>query len=76
MKVWVFRPVERSSNTIILYPVADRSAEILLPLIQRHVSLGSTIYSDGWSAYCDLSSLGFKHFIVIHKYSFKKVYVK
>ena len=40
------------------------------------MSLGSTIYSDGWSAYCDLNSLGFKHFTVIHKYSFKKVYVK
>ena len=67
--------VERESNTIILYPVADRSEETLLPIIQRHCAPGSTIYSDGWSAYCPLNSLGFKHFTVIHKYAFKKSYV-
>ena len=33
MKIWILGLVERSSNTIILYPVADRSAETLLPLI-------------------------------------------
>lgn len=66
--------VERESNTIILYPVADRSAATLIPLIQRHVELGSTIYSDGWTAYCELNSLGYRHFTVLHKYSFKKVY--
>lgn len=65
----------RSSNTIILHPVNDRSADTLIPLIQRHVIPGSTIFSDGWSAYCNLNELGYQHFSVIHKYSFKKVYV-
>ncbi|MEW8483737.1 MAG: transposase [Candidatus Thiodiazotropha sp.] len=51
LKVWGFVLVERESNTSILYPVIDRSAEILIPLIQRHVELGSTIYSDGRTAY-------------------------
>ena len=37
---------------------------------------GSTIYSDGWSAYCELNDLGYHHFAVLHKYSFKKVYIK
>ena len=46
-----------------------------MPLIQHHIVPGSTIYSDEWSAYCDLNSLGYKHFTVLHKYSFKKVYV-
>ena len=36
---------------------------------------GSTIYSDGWRAYCDLNSLSYEHFIVLHTYCFKKVYV-
>ncbi|KAK3107606.1 hypothetical protein FSP39_018210 [Pinctada imbricata] len=74
VKIWVFGMVERSSNTIILYPVQDRSAETMLPLIVRHVEPGSTIYSDGWSAYCELNNLGFMHFTVVHKYAFKKTY--
>ncbi|XP_062594545.1 uncharacterized protein LOC134255960 [Saccostrea cucullata] len=74
MKVWIFGMVERESNTIIIYPVADRTAGTLIPLIQRHVEPGTTIYSDGWTAYCDLNDLGYRHFTVLHKYSFKKVY--
>ena len=68
--------VERASNSLILYPVSDRTADTLIPLIQCHVAPGSTIYSDVWSAYCNLNALGYRHFTVLHKYSFKKVYVK
>ena len=75
VKVWVFGMVERTSNTIILYPVNDRSEATLIPLIERHVQPGSSIYSDGWSAYCDLNNKGYRHFTVLHKYAFKKVYV-
>ena len=74
MKVWIFGLVERRSNQVILYPVADRREVTLIPVIQRHVEPGSTIYSDGWSAYCNLNDLGYRHFTVIHKYAFKKVY--
>ncbi|XP_060586599.1 uncharacterized protein LOC132742260 [Ruditapes philippinarum] len=73
-KIWVFRMVERESNSIILYPVRDRSQKTLLPLIERHVEKGSTIYSDGWSAYCPLNELGYNHFSVIHKFTFKSSY--
>jgi transposase-like protein len=74
MKVWVFGIVERQSNEIIIYSVEDRSQATLLPIIQRHVQLGSTIYSDGWSAYCDLNEVDYNHFSVIHKRAFKKQY--
>lgn len=67
--------VERESNTLIIYPVSNRSEETLVPIIERHVETGSTIYSDGWSAYCGLNELGYNHFTVLHKYSFKKVYI-
>lgn len=40
----------RESNTLILYPVGDRTEDTLLPIIQRLVEVGSTIYSDGWSS--------------------------
>lgn len=62
---------ERESNTVIVYPVADRTAATLIPLIQRHVESRTTIYSNGWTAYSDM---GYKHFTVLHKYSFNKVY--
>lgn len=75
LRVWVFGMVERATNSLILYPVHDRRAKTLLPLIERHVQPGSTIYSDGWSAYCPLNEMGYRHFTVLHKYTFKKVYV-
>ena len=71
VKVWVFGMVERTSNNIILYPVKDRSEATLI--VERHVQPGSSIYSDGWSAYCDLNNKGYRHFTVLHKYAFKKV---
>ena len=74
MKVWIFGLVERGSNQVILYPVADRREVTLVPVIERHVEPGSTIYSGGWSAYCNLNDRGFRHLTVIHKYAFKKVY--
>ena len=75
MKVWIFGLVDREANNVILYPVSDRTRETLLPLIQRHVAPGSTIYSDGWSAYFNLNDVGYRHFTVLHKYAFRKDYI-
>ena len=75
-KVWIFGMAERETNTLLIYPVPDRSEDTLLPIIQRHVEPGSTIYIDGWSAYCGLNDLGYHYFTVLHKYSFKKVYIR
>jgi hypothetical protein len=44
------------------------------PDTKRYVEKGSTIYSDGWTAYCHLNDIGYKHFTVLHKYAFKKKY--
>ena len=60
---------------VILYPVGDRTKQTLIPLIKQHVAPGSTVYSGGWRVYCDLNSIGYKHFTLLHKYSFKKVYI-
>jgi len=59
---------------MIMYPVNDRARSTLLPIIKRHFESGSTIYSDGWSAYCDLNSEGYRHFTVLHKYTCKSFY--
>ena len=39
-QIWIFGLVERESNTLLLYPVSDRSEETLLPIIERHVEKG------------------------------------
>ena len=73
-RIWIFGIVERASNKIILYPVDNRNAETLVPIIQRHVYPGSRIYSDSWAAYMGLNELGYEHFTVVHKTTFKQRY--
>jgi hypothetical protein len=48
-----------------------RDADTLLPLIQKHVPPGTTIYSDCWKAYGSLEELGYKHFTVNHSENYK-----
>ena len=73
--VWVMGLVERANNKILVFPVEDRSEDTLLPIILNFVRQGSSIYSDGWSAYINLNEHGFYHFTVLHKETFKKTYV-
>lgn len=54
--------VERESNHLLIYHVSDRTKETLLPIVERHIAKGATIYSDGWSAYCKLNEAGYDHF--------------
>ncbi|CAG2192718.1 unnamed protein product [Mytilus edulis] len=75
LRIWIFGIVERSTNRIVLYPVDDRSANTLVPLIQKHVKPGSRIFSDSWAAYNTLNDIGYEHFSVVHKTSFKQKYV-
>ena len=73
-QVWILGMVERSTNKIILYPVADRSSQTLLSIIKKHVVPGSRIYSDGWRGYSTLHDCGYEHYIVNHTNTFKQVY--
>ena len=65
---------ERATNHIMLYPVDQRNQETLIPMIERHVVKGSTIYSDGWRAYQNLNKRGYKNFTVEHKHNFVQRY--
>lgn len=52
--------------------VKDNEAKDLQPLIEKQVSRGSTICSDGWRAYTGLAAKGYVHRLVDHgknKYS-------
>ncbi|XP_072180092.1 uncharacterized protein [Diadema setosum] len=73
-KIWILGMVERSTNRIILYPVDSRNENTLIPLIERHVEKGATIYTDGWRAYSSLNDRGYRHFTVEHKSTFVQVY--
>lgn len=73
-QIWIFGDCGEGVNTKILYPGADPSESTLIPFIQQYVVLGVTINSDGWTAYCDLNSFGYRHFTILHKYSLKRVY--
>ena len=74
IKVWIFGIISRATNSIILYPVDNRDADTLIPIIKRHVAPGSRIFSDCWAAYRGLNSEGYEHFTVSHKTNFKAKY--
>ena len=49
-ETWVLSMVG-SNGQVRMEICEDRSARILIPLIQKHVALGSTIQTDSWRAY-------------------------
>jgi len=69
-QVAVFGLRERKSGRVIACVVAGVSAKHLIPLIEKHVLKGSTIYSDGFGAYYHLGKLGYHHRVVYHEYTF------
>ena len=50
--------------------VEDRSADTLIPIIQRFIRPGTLTISDEWRAYSTLSSLGYQHQTVNHSHNF------
>jgi transposase-like protein len=63
-KTLVLVAVEDTSSgigRIRLAPISDASSEILIPAIQQMVATGSTIRTDAWPSYNDLSKQGYIH---------------
>ena len=67
---WIFGIYDRSKHIGIIQFVQKRTARVLLPLIKAHVAHGTTIYSDGWAAYRQLSARGYQHDVVLHEENF------
>mmetsp|Transcript_31546 Transcript_31546/g.31274 ORF Transcript_31546/g.31274 Transcript_31546/m.31274 type:complete len:405 (+) Transcript_31546:80-1294(+) len=63
---WVFGLYERESKRVYMEVVSKRTTAYLLPIIQSHCEMGTTIISDQWAAYNKLPELGFPHFTVDH----------
>lgn len=65
---WVLGMVEGGSDDFCVEMCTDneRSAEILVPLIKKHVQEGSSIHTNFWKAYDCLSEYGYIHKKVNH----------
>lgn len=68
---WIFGGVERGNHgNSFLVLVQDRTADTLIPIIQRKIRPGSTIVSDMWKGYDQLSQLGYNHLKINHSENF------
>lgn len=71
-ELWVFGIVDTTFRPSRGYMqvVEDRSSSTLIPIIQSVIREGSTVQSDEWRAYRNLSELGFDHNTVNHSVEF------
>ena len=56
----------RKIGRIRMARIADASAESLLTALVQLVEPGTLIQTDGWSAYCGMSDLGYVHQVIHH----------
>ena len=64
-KTPVFGLLMRNGKVLVSL-VKNCSKEELMPIIQRRILEGSTIYTDGWKAYDGLILNGYEHYRVYH----------
>lgn len=76
-QVWLFGGIERVSKKRFVVPLMNdegeplpRNKETLIPLIQKFIRPGSTVYSDSWRAYNSLGEEGYRHWCVNHSVNF------
>ena len=67
---WVLGIYDTSVRRGVVLFVCKRDRQTLVPLIRDYVLPGSTIYTDGWSAYTGLDRAGYTHMVVNHKKHF------
>lgn len=53
-----------------MFIVEKRDHATLLPIIRDNIEEGTTIVSDGWAAYNNLTNFGYFHETVIHEENF------
>ena len=69
---WILGMLDIETNELRLEICPDnkRDKNTLLTLIQKHVRQNSTIFTDCWRGYTDLSASGFEHYCVNHQLHF------
>ena len=70
--MWILGGVDRETGECFLVPCPgnSRSGPTLVPIIQRWILPGTTVYSDCWGAYTTLMSQGYVHGTVNHEVCF------
>jgi hypothetical protein len=69
---WVFSGIDRDTRECFAVVVERRDAAMLLPVTQQFILPGTTILSDQWAAYNNISSCpeGYQHQSVNHSLHF------
>jgi len=68
---WVFGGLDTSTQEAFLVEVPRHDTATLLPIIQLHVAPGTTIWSDQWAAYRQITAAtGLQHATVNHSLHF------
>lgn len=72
---WLLGMIEDKSEDFRLEmcPNNQRTTEVLIPLIQKHVATGSIVHTDEWRAYNKLARCGYIHKTVNHSKEFVAV---
>lgn len=70
-KFWVFRIVERGIKKVVFQLVDKRDKASFIPIINKYVIKGPSVYSDQWSAYFTLTEEGYNHLTVNHSKELK-----
>ena len=69
-QVWIFGGIDTTTKDVFIVPVLRRNADLLIPIIQRHILPGTTVISDLWSGYRRLNEFGYTHLTVNHSQNF------
>ena len=67
---WIFGMIEKGTRNVKMYYVENRSAEVLIPLIRKHIHFESIIWSDEWRAYSRLGEYFAAHQTINHSQNF------
>lgn len=67
---WVLGGLDRTTGRVFATRVPNRTAPILVPLLQNRVDKKSTVYSDEWKSYSQLKRYFAAHYTVKHKTQF------
>ncbi|KCZ78506.1 hypothetical protein H311_00461 [Anncaliia algerae PRA109] len=67
---WAVGSVDIESCDSFFVEVLKRDSETFSQIILKHEKIGSTLYTNCWRGYNNLSTLGYKHFTVYHSENF------
>ena len=69
--IWMFGGIDRDTKETFYDVVEWWDVDMLIPIIQKYIIPGTTIYSDWWKAYSTLKDIGYIHSTVKHSAEFK-----